>query len=82
MFVHRLLNWIPSLLSVSSLAILDFKKGTNVFLQPLIVIVSADVTFFESTPFFPPSPSYESQEEEDDLLVYFVHPVSSPQPSP
>nr|CAD1837532.1 unnamed protein product [Ananas comosus var. bracteatus] len=41
-------------------------------------IVSADVTFFESTPFFPLSSTYENDGEEDDLLVYTVRQVSSP----
>ncbi|XP_057991841.1 retrovirus-related Pol polyprotein from transposon RE1 isoform X1 [Hevea brasiliensis] len=45
-------------------------------------LVSADVTFFESTPFFPQSFVYESQGEEDDLLIYTVQPMSSPLPQP
>ena len=34
--------------------------------------MSADVTFFESTPFFSPSFIYKSQGKEDDLLVYTI----------
>lgn len=36
-------------------------------------IVSADTTFFESSPFFSQSPTYESHRKENDLLAYSIN---------
>lgn len=45
--------------------------------------MSANVTFFESTPFSPSSFIYDTQGEEDDLLIYIVRSLPNPPyPSP
>ncbi|XP_057999066.1 uncharacterized protein LOC131177907 [Hevea brasiliensis] len=44
-------------------------------------IVSANVTFFESTPLFPQTFMYENQGEDDDLLVYTTSDSNPPSSS-
>ena len=54
------------------------QKGYRCFSPDLNrYLVSADVTFFESTPFFLPSSVYNTQEEEDDLLLYTIRSLSA-----
>ena len=55
------------------------KKGYRCFSPTLhCYIVSTDITFFYSTPFFSSSSMSEGQGEDDDFLVYTVQQASAP----
>ena len=61
MYVHTLLNYNQSRLSVSFLDILGIKKGIDGSSQTLNrYVVFADITFLETTQFIPQSSIYQS----------------------